>query len=681
MAQYNVTGIITGSVVDEADSTVNGVTYLNQTLPVTSVTAGTQTWVVGSLTNTISIRRSGAAGAASNRQVVYSERETFANTTTLRIPTPTTTEALLNGNNMYGGTDNLFINAVQGDGNYSDVERVDFVSSAGFSASSSQALAVFERGTTTSHDGFKIAAITGVDGSGTPTSFGDLVQISTGWGTTALRTVANPGYGVLNNSTGSFAKTRDINGQNIGGVVITLDHLVTAGTTVYGYALFGSDVDDNGDPSNLVDFTNNTYYPQESPESVQEGGNGIDLSTINLGIITSPDAVDNTYSTNEDTPLIIAANGVLDGDSDPEGDPLTVTAFTQPTNGTVTIGSDGNLAYTPNPSFYGVDTLTYTISDGNGGTDTATVTINVNVVNLLLDGTSANDVLNGKSGNDTIDGKSGHDVLLGNVGNDSLFGDAGNDTLKGLHGDDILDGGIGNDLLLGGNDRDTLSGNLGNDTLGGGLGNDNLSGDAGNDSLSGDLGNDTLNGGTGNDTLSALDGNDVLSGMDGDDTLSGGNGNDTVLGGNGNDSLEGGLGIDLINGTAGNDTLSGSAGTDTIVGGAGNDQLMGTLGGLNEKDILTGGINNDIFVLGTDSTIYYNGDSDNGYGIITDLAVGDTIQLNGLSSDYTLTTDTNLVGSADFDTAIVTIGGDVIGVIQDNTSLITSTSSSFFVYV
>jgi len=381
MAQYNVTAITTGSVVDEADSIINSVTYLNQTLPVTSVTAGTQTWVVGSLDNTISIRRSGAAGLASNRQVVYSERETFANPLTLRIPTPTTTEALLNGNNMYGGTDNLFINAVQGDGNYSDVERVDFVSSAGFSASSSQALAVFERGTTTSHDGFKIAAITGVDGSGNPTSFGSLVQISTGWGPTPLRTVANPGYGVLNNSLGLFAKTRDINSQNIGGVVITLDHLVTAGTTVYGYSLFGSDVEDNGDTNNLIDFTNNTYFPQESPESVQEGGNGIDLSTINLGIITSPDAVNDAYTTAEDTSLTIPASGVLGNDTDPEGDTLTVTAFTQPTNGTVTIGSDGQLQYTPNANFNGVDTLNYTISDGNGGTDTATVTITVTGVN------------------------------------------------------------------------------------------------------------------------------------------------------------------------------------------------------------------------------------------------------------------------------------------------------------
>jgi len=381
MTQYNVTGITTGSVVDEADSIINGVTYLNQTLPVTSVTAGTQTWVVGGLNNTtLSLRRSGG-GNAPDRQVVYGERETLDNPNIVRIPEPTTTQALLNANNLYGGTDNLFVNSAQSAGNMSDVERVDFVAQSGVTANATTAVGVFERGTNNSHDGFQIAAITGVDGSGTPTAFGDLKTIAAGWGTTPLRSVANPGYTVVNNSSGSFSNTANITSQNIGGVVITLDQLVTAGTTVYGYALFGADVTTGGDPNNLVDVTNNTYYPQNSGETVTQGGNGIDLSTINLGIITAPDAVNNSYTTPEDTALIIPASGVLGNDTDPEGDTLTVTAFTQPANGTVTIGSDGQLLYTPNANFNGVETLNYTISDGNGGTDTATVTITVTGVN------------------------------------------------------------------------------------------------------------------------------------------------------------------------------------------------------------------------------------------------------------------------------------------------------------
>ncbi|MEL6791314.1 MAG: Ig-like domain-containing protein [Pseudomonadota bacterium] len=87
-----------------------------------------------------------------------------------------------------------------------------------------------------------------------------------------------------------------------------------------------------------------------------------------------PEATDNTTGTPEDTPVTF---DVVGDDTDPDGDPLTVTSTTQPENGTVVINPDGTLTYTPEPNFQGTDTFTYTISDGNGGTDTATVTVNV----------------------------------------------------------------------------------------------------------------------------------------------------------------------------------------------------------------------------------------------------------------------------------------------------------------
>ncbi|MHC4330743.1 MAG: Ig-like domain-containing protein, partial [Planctomycetota bacterium] len=59
------------------------------------------------------------------------------------------------------------------------------------------------------------------------------------------------------------------------------------------------------------------------------------------------------------------------------GDTLTVTALTQPANGTASINLDYTVTYTPADSFIGGDTFTYTIDDGNGGTDTATVTVTV----------------------------------------------------------------------------------------------------------------------------------------------------------------------------------------------------------------------------------------------------------------------------------------------------------------
>jgi hypothetical protein len=87
----------------------------------------------------------------------------------------------------------------------------------------------------------------------------------------------------------------------------------------------------------------------------------------------APDAVDDTASTAVNKSVTI---NVLANDTDPDGDPLTLTAVTKPPKGTATI-SGGRVTYIPNRGFRGIDTFSYTISDGRGGTDTATVTVNV----------------------------------------------------------------------------------------------------------------------------------------------------------------------------------------------------------------------------------------------------------------------------------------------------------------
>ena len=71
---------------------------------------------------------------------------------------------------------------------------------------------------------------------------------------------------------------------------------------------------------------------------------------------------------------------VLANDSDANGDPLTVTAVTQPFHGTATLNADATVTYAPNPGTGGLDSadkFTYTVSDGRGGTATAEVTINI----------------------------------------------------------------------------------------------------------------------------------------------------------------------------------------------------------------------------------------------------------------------------------------------------------------
>jgi hypothetical protein len=94
----------------------------------------------------------------------------------------------------------------------------------------------------------------------------------------------------------------------------------------------------------------------------------------------APVAVDDDFSTAVDTVLSIATPGVLDNDSDVDGDafsavPINYGATTN--GGVVTLNSDGSFTYTPPSGSAGTDTFGYTIADGNGGTDTATVSINV----------------------------------------------------------------------------------------------------------------------------------------------------------------------------------------------------------------------------------------------------------------------------------------------------------------
>ena len=67
---------------------------------------------------------------------------------------------------------------------------------------------------------------------------------------------------------------------------------------------------------------------------------------------------------------------VLNNDSDPDSDALTITDVIQPANGSV-INNGTSLTYTPNMGFIGTDTFIYTIDDNNGDQATAEVTITV----------------------------------------------------------------------------------------------------------------------------------------------------------------------------------------------------------------------------------------------------------------------------------------------------------------
>ena len=102
---------------------------------------------------------------------------------------------------------------------------------------------------------------------------------------------------------------------------------------------------------------------------------------------TSPNAVNDAFSTNEDSAF--TTGNVLANDSDPNGDAIAVSGVnTNGTQGVVTNNGNGTFNYDPNGAFNSLnagetdtDSFSYTISDGNGGFDTATVTVTIEGVN------------------------------------------------------------------------------------------------------------------------------------------------------------------------------------------------------------------------------------------------------------------------------------------------------------
>ncbi|MGQ9478352.1 MAG: Ig-like domain-containing protein, partial [Candidatus Bipolaricaulia bacterium] len=88
-----------------------------------------------------------------------------------------------------------------------------------------------------------------------------------------------------------------------------------------------------------------------------------------------PTATPESVVAAEDTPV-----GITLIESDPDGDPLTFSIVSEPTNGSLS-GTPPNVTYTPNPDYNGSDSFTFQVADGYGGTATATVSITVNPVN------------------------------------------------------------------------------------------------------------------------------------------------------------------------------------------------------------------------------------------------------------------------------------------------------------
>ncbi|WP_244443083.1 DUF4082 domain-containing protein [Bradyrhizobium sp. Ai1a-2] len=175
--------------------------------------------------------------------------------------------------------------------------------------------------------------------------------------------------------------------------------------TIAASALLANDTDPNGDPltitgasgavngtvsfnaqTNVVTFTPTTGYTGAASftYAISDGRGGTASATANLTVspaANQPPVANNDsgYSTTQNTALTIAASALLANDTDPNGDPLTITGASGAVNGTVSFNAQTNVVtFTPTTGYTGAASFTYAISDGRGGTASATANLTVN---------------------------------------------------------------------------------------------------------------------------------------------------------------------------------------------------------------------------------------------------------------------------------------------------------------
>ena len=155
-----------------------------------------------------------------------------------------------------------------------------------------------------------------------------------------------------------------------------------------------------------------------APAAGTPGGDHVSASPIlpqalicsaNSAFNSPPVAQNDAATTDSDTATTIS---VLVNDSDVNGDILSVTGVSKTSSqgGIAVLNSNGTITFTPAKGFSGIDTFTYTVSDGSASA-TGTVTVTVNPV-LVTHPIATNDTASTNEdtqvniavlGNDTLD--------------------------------------------------------------------------------------------------------------------------------------------------------------------------------------------------------------------------------------------------------------------------------------
>ena len=259
-----------------------------------SFTIGGETYsYVQNANSYVKLRRVNNTVVNTNRQLLWVEKAASATDKTIAVVNPydENMESVFSGNSLSQGTDNLFANQGDGNGNNNNIERLDVIFQGGIIAESNKKVgfALFERGADNAHDPFVIAAISAVDVDGNPTAYGNPLRVSaTQWGNIPASTI---NYYVVRRDPATEPNLRmSTSGtQNIGGVFVSLNDLgVDTDTKIYGYSIIAYDLPASATSANLVDYTNSNFFPTNTSSATSQGG--IDLIAL-TGVLSLPQQV------------------------------------------------------------------------------------------------------------------------------------------------------------------------------------------------------------------------------------------------------------------------------------------------------------------------------------------------------------------------------------------------------
>lgn len=124
-------------------------------------------------------------------------------------------------------------------------------------------------------------------------------------------------------------------------------------------------------------------FTSDDGGSTGEGGARSDTDVITITVTPEndpPTAVDDVATVVEDSPGVVLDLLANDSSAPDTGETLTIFSTTSPAHGQLS-GGGTSVTYRPVADYFGPDTFTYRVSDGNGGFSTATVRLTVTAVN------------------------------------------------------------------------------------------------------------------------------------------------------------------------------------------------------------------------------------------------------------------------------------------------------------